>query len=190
MHVLSNRRVRRVTWAVASRHRRGTGRWSLDLRSPAGKNHRRSQASLTVITAIISIKVHQELCGPEENNCEEGTGAEPADAGPLEMDTEVEKETVEVPPLEWYLGVSEDLKVVIRSFPPPSEGAAGAANEWPVWELTTRDEAIDEDNPSTALPVVGDPRAANNPMRREYYTRPDRFSSYERNFWPSRVDLR
>lgn len=96
-------------------------------------------------TAIVSIKVHQEPCAPEEN-CEEDIGdteptdadpaieadaepievdAEPieADAEPIETDAEQpepietdaeenEKEQV-APPLEldWYLGVSENLKV-------------------------------------------------------------------------------
>lgn len=86
-------------------------------------------------TAIVSIKVHQEPCAPEEN-CEEDIGdteptdadpaieadaepievdAEPieADAEPIETDAEENEKEPVAPPLEldWYLGVSENLKV-------------------------------------------------------------------------------
>lgn len=54
----------------------------------------------------------------------------------------------------------------------------------PIWELTTREEAMNEDRPTVPAPVVPDPRAANNPMRTEFYTRPGRLEAYERSFWP------
>lgn len=105
--------------------------------------------------AIVSIKVHQEPCAPEEpenSNCEAGTGdteptddeqmeteaepietdAVPIDTGavpteadvpietgaePIAIDAEEYGEMIEgpqepPPPLEWYLGISENLKVI------------------------------------------------------------------------------
>ncbi|KAF8332527.1 hypothetical protein F5887DRAFT_922433 [Amanita rubescens] len=139
--------------------------------------------------------VLRDPCVPAEECCEEDVGeTEPTvDDVPMETDTEVndanmveeQEEEPAKPPLDWYLGVSEDLKVVLKSFPVSSEGSSGVTEDRPIWELTTRDEAIDEDHPPAPVPVVRDPRAANNPMRTEYYTRPGRFEAYEKSFWPS-----
>ena len=85
---------------------------------------------------IVSIKVHQKRCAPEES-CEDGTeDTEPTADEPIEADaepTETDAEQIETnaeqieadgeepaieeppaPPLEWYLGVSENLKVSQR----------------------------------------------------------------------------
>lgn len=70
---------------------------------------------------IVSIKVYQDPCPPVEESCEEGAGnsAEPiVDDAAMEMDTEVndadkpeKEEEPAKPALDWYLGVSQDLKV-------------------------------------------------------------------------------
>jgi hypothetical protein len=71
--------------------------------------------------SIVSIKVYQDPCVPAEESCEEGVDdTEPTvDDVPMETDTEVndvnmveEEEEPAKPPLDWYLGVSEDLKVM------------------------------------------------------------------------------
>ena len=88
-------------------------------KSLAGKNHLSPKSNVPDSdNAIVSIKVHQELCAPKES-CEEGTrDTEPTNEELIKTDsTEVdEKEmvAVEEPPLEWLLGVSEDLKVSER----------------------------------------------------------------------------
>jgi len=143
------------------------------------------------------IKVYQDPCAPAgESGKEDANDTElTVDDQPMEIDdTEVndgnriEVEEPAKPPLDWYLGVSEDLKVVLKSFLAPLEGpgSSGVTDDRPIWELVTRDEAIDEDHPSVPAPVARDPRATNNPMLTEYYTRPDRFEAYDRSFWPPR----
>ena len=65
--------------------------------------------------------MYQDPCPPVEENCGEGAGnsTEPTvDDAAMETDTEVndadkpeKEEEPAKPPLDWYLGISQDLKV-------------------------------------------------------------------------------
>ncbi|KAF8637010.1 hypothetical protein AX17_003107 [Amanita inopinata Kibby_2008] len=144
------------------------------------------------------IRVYQEP--PEEKCCEpEGGDAEgatdnaeaserAAEAPDVRMADEEERGEEEPdqpskPQLEWYLGVSEDLKVVLKVFPPESECTTEQTGEKPIWEFVTRDEAVDEEIPQSYAPAWN-PRLANDPRHREFYTHPDRFN-HDRGFWPA-----
>ncbi|KAF8635127.1 hypothetical protein AX15_000517 [Amanita polypyramis BW_CC] len=134
------------------------------------------------------IQVHQDLCVPDECCEERPREADPNGDAPMEVDApEEEKPKLKGPPrppIDWYLGVSEDLKVVLKPFLPAPGSSGNLASERPIWELTTREEAIREDYPSPPPAPAWDPRMANNPMRREYYTHPNRIKLYDRDFWP------
>ena len=79
---------------------------------------------------IVSIKVYQDPCVPAEESCEEEEGVGDTeltvDDVPMETDTKSntevndaimveEEEGPPKPPLDWYLGVSEDLKVMFAA---------------------------------------------------------------------------
>ncbi|KIL60850.1 hypothetical protein M378DRAFT_167662 [Amanita muscaria Koide BX008] len=61
------------------------------------------------------------------------------------------------------------------------------ASKRPVWEFTSREEAIRQDYPSFAPTTTPrrDLSQANNPMHRDYYMRHNLLTKFEREYWPT-----
>ncbi|KAK2467147.1 hypothetical protein APHAL10511_000696 [Amanita phalloides] len=144
------------------------------------------------------IIVYQEPSVPDAECCEEGSESietdEPQSANdddvPMDVDTETEapeeaRKVEKPPPVEWCLGVSEDFKVILKAFPPTSEYPEELVGQRPVWEFTSRAEAINQDYPTPVVaPPAWDPVAARNPLRRDFSLHPRRFEIYNREYWP------
>ncbi|PFH48638.1 hypothetical protein AMATHDRAFT_64936 [Amanita thiersii Skay4041] len=151
------------------------------------------------------IRVYQERAAPEEEVCQTDDTVTSGISDDSEMDmtvtegTDLEgvneggkgkrREEEEQLRVEWFLGISHDFRAILKPFPPESECTPEQTRRKPVWEFITRDEAMDEDNPPKYAPVW-DPRRANDPTRREFFTRPDRFRIHDRGFWPKQPEPR
>ncbi|KAM6497509.1 hypothetical protein JOM56_007982 [Amanita muscaria] len=130
-----------------------------------------------------------QIAGPSDDAQTQIAGPSDGESSDSTAETSTGTETKPDPPsaVEWYLGISADLKVVIKPFPPMSECSEEMASKRPVWEFTSREEAIRQDYPSIAPTTTPrrDLSQANNPMHRDYYMRHNLLTKFEREYWPT-----